>query len=146
MVLSFGSHRKYGPVGAAPFPGQGAERHLRAGGKQNARIPGRVRVREVRKQCRTPKENDKKTIKPTETQGPCPGKVSVSAPLLQAPIFMSMLPDGPASKGAARDDAMRQPQLHTNKRHEVIATKASPSPTSVHDVPYVKPALSQVQC
>ena len=60
--------------------------------------------------------------KPTETQGPCPGKVSVSAPLLQAPIFMSMLPDGPASKGAACDDAMRQPQLHTNKRHEVIAT------------------------
>ena len=43
------------------------------------------------------KENDQKTINPTETQGPCPGKVSVSATLLQAPIFMSMLPDGPAS-------------------------------------------------
>jgi hypothetical protein len=54
---------------------------------------------------------------PTETQGPCPGKVSVSTPLLQAPIFVSMLSDGPcaASKGAARNyGAMRQPQLHTN--------------------------------
>ena len=64
----------------------------------------------------TKKENNKNTIKPTETQGLCPGKVSVSVPLLQAPIFMSMLPDGPASKGAARDDAMRQPQLTAHEQ------------------------------
>ena len=54
--------RAPGPVGAAaPFPVQGAERHLRAGGKHNARIPGRVRVREIRKQCRTPKRKTTKT-------------------------------------------------------------------------------------